>query len=420
MINKLFQQKVKGGALQYTIIFSLLILMSLSLFLMFVRLSSLEAYSSQKQSQLIENNNSAIVILENQSQIFEKQKQRIQLLEDSTYVTDIEISEWGFYDKVKIISGKGMAQLSKIYLFADNINKDKLIPSLYLCGAKKYLAVGGKAYLGNNTYLPGNGIRKSYIGGVGYSRDSLVQGNSFKADKTLPKINEKWDERYRNLKNRVDASSDHTSLSVLKEDSIVVSFNEETLVIRCPDNYCLSDKYLSGNIIITGGKIRIAGANLIHNCIVLADTIVVDKQFKGDFQLFAEDYIEIGELSVLQIPTVLYLNNSEKSDQILVKSQTKFQGEIIIPHLNRNQKEVLVVEEGCKMIGQIYCNGYSSFEGTLFGSLYTTGFMKRSRSGLYENYLVDVCIDSKRLPEEYCGISLINKSDAKVCAEEIY
>jgi hypothetical protein len=146
----------------------------------------------------------------------------------------------------------------------------------------------------------------------------------------------------------------------------------------------------------------------------------VEKQFNGDMQLFAEDYIEIGDSSVLMAPTVLYLNNSVKSDQIVVKSQTKFQGEIILPQHIRDRKEILVIEEGCKMIGQIYCNGYASFDGILFGSLYATGFMKRSRTGLYENYLVDVCIDSKRLPVEYCGISLINKSNAKICTEEIH
>lgn len=420
MINKVFRLKVKGGALQFTIVFSLLILMSLSLFLMFVRLSSLEVYSSQKQSQLVENINSAIVVLENQSQLFYKQKSWIQLLEDSTYVTEIEISEWGFYDKVKIVSRKGLLQLSKMYLFADNIKKDKSVPSLYLSGSKQYLSVGGKAYLGNNTYLPGDGIRKSYINGVGFNRDSLVQGKSFKAGKTLPKLNKIWDERYRNLKKRMNGSSDRSSSVELKQDSVTVSFNDETLVLRCPDNYCLSDKYLSGNIIITGTKIRITGTCRIHQCIILADTIVIEKQFKGDVQLIAEDYIEIGELSVLKVPSMLYLNNSDKSNQIVVKSQTKFQGDIIIPRPMRDQKEILVIEEGCKMIGQIYCNGYSSFDGILFGSFYSTGFMKRSRSGLYENYLTDVCIDSKRLPDEYCGISLIDKSNAKVCTEELY
>ena len=419
-INELLSQKVKGGALQYTIVFSLLILMNLSLFLMYVRLSSLEVYSSQNQSQLAENINSSIVLLENQSQLFDNKNQSIHLLEDTTYTNDIEISEWGFYDKVKISSRRGNQQLSKHFLFADNITKNKSIPSLYFSGANQYLSIGGKAYLGNNTFLPAHGIRKSYASGIGYNRDSLVQGHSFKAAKTLPKLNKTWEERYRNLKNRVDLHSVSVYLKEMNPDSLTNSFNDETVVLRCPDNYSLKDRYLSGNIIITGTKIRIAKTSRIHLCIILADTIIIDNQFRGEIQLFAKNYIELGDSSVLRVPSILYLNNTSNTDQILIKSKTLFQGDVVIPHSIRNSKEILVIEEGCKMVGQVYCNGYSSFEGTLFGSFYTSGFMKRSRNGLYENYLVDVCIDSKRLPEEYCGISLIDKSNEKICAEEIF
>jgi len=418
-INRIFRLKVKGGALQYTILFSLLILMSLSLFLMYVRLSALEVYSSQKQSQLIDNINSSVVLLEHNPNLFDLQKQRIRLLDDSTYINDIEISEWGFYDRVKVVSRKGRQQLSKTFLFADNIKSNKRIPSLYMSGVNQYLSVGGKTYLGNNTFLPAYGIRKSYVNGIGYNRDSLIQGNSYKAAKVLPKLNKGWGSRYRNLKNRIDKFTGK-NIRELKQDSVTVSFNDETLILHCPDNYSLENKYLSGNIILTGSKIHITNTSQIHQCIVFADSIVVEDKFKGDIQLLAEKYIEIGESSVLNIPSILYLNNTNNTDNILIKSQTVFQGDVIVPNPIRESKEILIVAEGCKMIGQIYCNGYASFEGTLFGSFYTNGFMKRSRNGLYENYLVDVCIDSKRLPDEYCGISLIEKSNAKVCAEEIF
>lgn len=420
MANKLFLMKVKGGALQYTIVFSLLILMSLSLFLMYVRLSSLEVYSSQRQSQLIENINSSVVLLENQPKLFDIQEHRIGLLEDTTYVNDIEISEWGFYDRVKITSIRGTQQLSKNFLFTDNITKNKKVPSLYLSGANQYLSVGGKTYLGNNTFLPAYGVRKSYVSGIGYNRDSLIQGDSFKAAKTLPKLNSIWEERYLNLKKRIGLLPGSTNLREIKQDSITVSFNDETLILKYSDNYRLEDTYLNGNIIITGTKIRIANTSQIHRCIVLADTIIVENRFQGEAQLFAKNYLEVGDSCVLKVPSILYLHNKHAADKIQIKSQTIFQGDVIVPFFMGDSNEALAIEEGCRMVGQVYCNGYASFEGVLFGSFYATGFRKRSRNGLYENYLVDVCIDSKRIPEEYGGISLIEKSDAKVCAEEVF
>lgn len=419
-IIRIFRHKIDGGALQYTIVFSLLIVMSLSLFLMFVRITSLEVISSQKQTQLIENINSAILILENKPQMFDKHSYRLHLLDDTTYINNIEISEWGFYSKVKITSKNRHQQLAKVFLFSDNIKGNEPVPSLYFSGPNQYLTVGGKTYLGNNTFLPAHGIRRSYVNGIGYKRDSLIQGKSHRAAKILPSLNKKWEERYKNLKNTIDQYSYPVNFKEVQKDSLIVSFHDEPLLIKFPDHYTFEDMYLDGNIIISGRKIRISKTCQIHNCLFVADTILVDNQFRGNAQLFAKHYLEVGDSSALMMPSILYLDNLKNTNRILIKSNTLVQGDIIVPHPVREPNELLIIEENCKMIGQIYCNGYSSFEGCLFGSFYTKGFIMRNQNGQSENYLLDICIDSQRLPDEYCGISLINKSNGKRCAEEIH
>lgn len=420
VINKIFRYKVAGGALQYTILFSLLIVICLSLFLMYVRLSSLEVISSQQQSQLIENIQSSVILLEEKTSMFEKQSHRLHLLDDTTYLNNIEITEWGLYDIVNITSKKNRHQLSKIFLFTDNIKKQNLLPSLYFSGSNQYLTIGGKTYLGDNTFLPAYGVRKSYVGGIGYNRDSLVQGHSFKAGKTLPLLNKRLEKRYTSVKNKVKEDSNTGVFEEIIKDSLNVSFNDESLVIKCPDRFYLKDKFLNGNIIISGKKIRISNSCQLNHCIIIADTILLDNQFSGEVQLFANNYIEVGDSSTLRMPSILYLDNKKSGDRMLIKSNSRVQADVIIPHAIREQNEILITEEGCNLIGQVYCKGYSSFEGVLFGSFFTNGFIKRSPNGLYENYLLDVCIDSKRLPEEYCGISLINESIEKRCAEEIH
>lgn len=419
-INKVFRFKVDGGALQYTILFSLLIIMSLSLFLMYVRLGSLEVITAQKQTQLIENIHSSIVILENKTSMFDKQSYQLHLINDTTYLNNIEISEWGFYDKVKITSKKGRQLCSKLFLFSDNIKKQDQLPSLYFSGSNQYLTIGGKTYLGDNTFLPAYGVRKSYVGGIGYNRDSLVQGKSFKAAKLLPSLNKRLEERFKNITNKANLTSSPENLKEVIKDSLSISFNDESLVIKCPNNYYFQDKYLNGNIIITGKKIRISNSSQIHNCIIVADSILIDNQFHGEVQLFANNYIEVGDSTMIGMPSVFYLNNKKNTDRILIGPNSRIQGDIIVPHSIHEKNEILTFEEGCELIGQVFCNGYCSFEGILFGSLYTKGFIKRNPYGLYENYLVDVCIDSQRLPEEYCGTSLINKPNGKLCAEEIH
>ncbi len=419
--KNILKKKLRGGVLQYTIAFSLLILMMVSLFLVYTRLCSLEIIQAQRQTQLIENIRSSIVLLENEPALFETSVHHFQITGDSSYTTEVNIHPWGFYDVVNISSVHTQYRLSGIYLFSDDIRKNKLLPSLYLSDPKRYLSVGGKTYLGNNSYLPAYGIRKAYVGGVGYSRESFVQGDAYKAGNTLPALNKKWKERYSQVAYTIEKSENKMNIdNLLQSDTISNSFADTTLVIVCPDNYFLSQHCFEGNIIITGTKITIDYTATLKNCIVFADSIVLGENFTGEGQFMAVNRIETGKSSVLKVPSVLFLNNTKNTDQILLKDSLQVQGEIIVANNISGKKEVLIIEPGCRVMGQVYCNGYCSFQGIVFGSFYTCGFIKRSRNGLYENYLVDVCIDIEKMPAEYNGISLIENSLAKSCNEEVY
>ena len=420
LLNNIYRQKLNAGALQYTIVFSLLILMMLGLFLLYAQISSIEILQSEKQSQIIENIKSSVTILENNQGMFNNSFNQMQLLDNEEYKTKINISEWGLYSIVKIKAMHQQSQLSKIFLFTDNIRENDLSPSLYLSSSKHYLSVGGNTYLGNNTYLPAYGIRKAYVGGVGYERESLVQGKSYKASNTLPEINKTIKEKYFRLKNSANSSLNKTRIEDLKIDTVFNSFDTQSLVVVCPPKYKISNTYFDGNIIITGDNISIENSVSIRNCIVIAKSILIDGKFVGQGQFFAENKIELGESANLKVPSILYLDNQNKEDQIIIKENSTIYGDIIVPNFTKEKQETIIIEAKSKIVGQVYCNGYLSFDATLFGSLFTNGFIKKDRRGLYENYLVNVCIDIDRLPKEYSGVSLIADSKAKTCSEEVY
>ncbi|HBL77427.1 MAG: hypothetical protein A2W90_21340 [Bacteroidetes bacterium GWF2_42_66] len=416
----IYKKRLYGGALQFTIVFSLLGLMMLSLFLVFVRLNALEIFQGQRQTQLIENIRSAIVIMENNPKLFETPSHNFQITNNSSYETEVNIQPWGFYDAVKISSSHTQSRLSGIYLFSDNIRKSNMLPSLYLSDPKRYLSVGGKTYLGNNSYLPAYGVRKAYVGGIGYTRESFVNGNSYKANNELPELNRKWMERYFQVKNIIKGSENRINIDELRSDTLTNSFSSPSLVVACPDDYFLSRHYFEGNIIICGTKLTFDHTVRLKNCIVFADSIVMNEGFTGEGQFMAKNRIETGESSVIKVSSVLFMNNTKSSDQIVLGSSTQFQGEIIVANNTPGGKEALIIESGCQLIGQVYCNGYCTFDGIIFGSLYTRGFIKRDKKGLYENYLVNVCIDIERLPVEYNGISLIDNPLTKNCNEEVF
>ncbi len=385
---------------------------------MHVQLQSLEILQAEKQSQLIENIQSAVTVLENSPGMFNYPSPSFNIDGASMDTTKVNVSPWGVYDVAQISSSHRNLCLTKIFLFSDNIRENKLLPSLYL-SSKRYLSIGGKTYLGGNTYLPVRGIRKVNIGGIGYTREKLVFGDTYKSGSILPGLNIKWEGRYDLLEAIITKSTNKIQLEELKNDSISNSFSEQTQVIVCPAVRSVSNYYFEGNIILTGSKITFSNTTQLHNCIVYADTIIIKENFKGESQFFARNQIEIGTASVLKAPSVLYLNNSKKSDQIRLNSFSQFQGDIIIPNKS-SEKESLIIEPNCHIIGQVYCNSYCTFAGTLFGSFYCYGFLEHNARGLYENYLIDVCIDVDRMPKEYSGISLIELPKAKSCNEELF
>ncbi len=411
--------KIKGGALQFTVVFALLTIMMLMLFLLFTRLGNLEIFQAQRQSQLISNIQSAICVLENAPELFTKNSFNLQILEEEGYSTKINISPWGLYDIVSVSSQHGRATLNKVFLFTDNIQRNESVPSLYLSSPNKYLSVGGKTYLGKNCYLPVHGIRKAYVGGIGYYRDSLTFGRVFVADNKLPEINHELNKRYNQIESLTKNSANRMDIAKLGNDTIRNSFTEEPLVVVCPDNFFISHRHFSGNIVITGTSFTIDNTVSIDNCIICADVINIGTHFKGNAQIFAGKSLTIESMVELTYPSIIYLDN-KNSEQINVGDSLFLRGDIIIPNKTDNVNELLKTGVGTQVVGQIYCNGDCLFQGALFGSLYTRGFIFRDRRGTYQNYLIDVCIDIARMPREYSSISLTKLPSQKSCIDELY
>lgn len=411
--------KIKGGALQFTVVFSLLTIMMLMLFLSFTKLGNLEIFQAQRQSQLISNIQSVVCVLENAPDLFSENSFSLPILDEEGYSTEINISPWGFYDIVSVSSLHGRVSLNKVFLFADNIQKNESIPSLYLSSPNRYLSVGGKTYLGKNCYLPVHGIRKAYVGGIGYYRDSLTFGRVFVADNKLPEVNRRLNERYNLVKALAMNSANKVDITDLSDDTIRNSFTKEPLVVVCPDDFFISHRHFSGNIVITGTSFTIDNTVSIDNCIICADIINVGTGFTGNAQFFADKSLTVESMARLTYPSILYLDNTN-AELIHIGDSLRLHGDIIIPNYTDNANEVLKTGVGSQIAGQIYCNGFSLFQGALFGSLYTRGFIFRDRRGNYQNYLVDVCIDIARLPREYNGISLTNVPSPKSCIDELY
>lgn len=419
--NKYYLMKYKAGALQFTIAFALLVMMVLLSFLLFNQVKGSEIVYLQINQGLARDIDSSVLIMEESPLLFENEPSEVCLNRD-IFIDSVHVAvkNWGFYHCVSFIERHRQFAKEKSFLFTDDIRRNKLRPSLYLADQYKYLSIGGKTYLGTDTYLPAYGIRKAYLDGIGYYRDSLVQGVSHAALPNLPALDERLKNKYEKMMNGISKKDSIVLLESITSDTINNSFAKKRLVIRCPENSVLENMHFTGHIVLFGTSLKIKNTVTLENCVVLVQTLDIEKRFCGSGQFIAGNSLNIGDSCQFYSPTVLNADGNESSEGIHLGSGCFLSGDIIQPSRTSLNTEVLTLGEHTKMIGQVYCNGIVSFQGTLFGSMFCRGFMFRTPRGVFSNYLLNSCIDYSRLPKEFGGVSLTSEKNGKKCLLEVF
>lgn len=419
--NSILLRKVKAGALQFTIAFALLVLMIMISFLLFNQLKGSEVVYIQINQGLSRDIDSAVLIMEESPAYFEKGSSEICLNRDF-FIDSVHVmvKDWACFQYVSFQERHYQFCKQKGFLFTDNIHRNKLRPSLYLSDPNKYLSVGGKTYLGANTYLPGFGVRKAYLDGVGFYRDSLVQGKANRSLPNLPDLNNDLKDKFKKDSDGISSLDSIIDLVSIKADTIENSFLNKRLVIKCPNGVVIENLYVRGNIILLGTEMEIKNSVTLENCIVLAQSITIEKRFCGSAQFISQNSINAGDSCKFFSPSVLYQDGDENCEGIHLGSACYVTGDIIQPSNTLANAEALTIGENTKIIGQVYCNGLVSFKGTLFGSMFCNGFMLRTPRGVFSNYLIDVCIDYDRLPKQYAGVSLTSEKNGKKCMLEVF
>lgn len=414
--------KVKAGALQFTIAFSLLVLMLVLSFLVFHELKGKELTNMRMHTRLMTDIRSAVLVMEESPQLFSQDSASFYLaapaFSDSVGVT---VKEWGLYHLVRLQSRFRHISRKKNFLFTDDIRKNKLRPSLYFSDPHRYLSLGGKTFLGNDSWLPAYGVRKAYVNGIGYYRDSLVHGRSHQAEDKLPALQEKLNDQYSRLLAGITGPDSIVDLAAISPaDTVFNSFSNKRLIIRCPEEAVLEKITFRGNIVLWGKQIEIRNTVRIKTCLILAESVKIEDKFSGSGQFIAREVISAGDSCVFDAPTLFYAQSGSPAAGIHLGEGCLFRGDIILPQPHSEGTESLTVGEGTKMTGQVYCNGIVSLKGTLFGSLFCKGFVHRTTNGIYNNYLLNVCIDYGRLPKEYGGVTLTEKENGKKCMLEVF
>lgn len=411
-------RKIKAGALQYALVVSVLIALTIFAFISLVYLQQQLTVKNDFYKEAIENVQTGFDYIAINDIPYNELKEH-SFTDNAQEITTLLKKHWGVFDLGIVTSKVKNEVVEKIALLGNNNSKRQ---ALYLEETNKPLVVVGSTKITGNVSLPKQGVKTGNISGVSYYGNQLIYGNTQRSTTTLPKI-----ENIDYIKNVLKQNYVNDSIIYFElEDNFKKNqkFTEPTAVYQANGTIVLRDVSLQGNIIIhSRTTIKIESSATLKDVILIAPTIEISNNVVGNFQCFASKKIIIGKNCNLNYPSALVVINEEKqkSNQdlkeevsIFINEKTTIKGIVIFNKTalqnSTNFKPQIVISKNTEVAGEVYCSENIELLGSVLGSVYTQNFITKQLGSVYVNHIYNGTINSKKLPEQYCGLAIGNSN----------
>lgn len=404
-----FNWKIHSGALQFTILISIVIVCLLSVF-------SLLAYSHLKLNSRITESIRILELSRNginyalsnnlaydtPTNVYFESKEQFQVLR----------SHWGIYDCINSSASNKHYKNESIALIGGKYSNGDMRPALKLENTRSSLKLNNTARIYGDIYMSKEGVVKGAVRNNYYSGGQLLYGNLIN-DPSIPKME----------KTKIDylisiSTAGSSSVPFQNRESLNVSFASTPHILFQEDPIHILKGSYSGNIIIKStSSIRISAFAKAKNILLIAPQIIIDDNFSGTLQAIATENITVGENVRLTYPSALLnLKLNELSDDyeltrslISLGNQSVVQGSIICLDLLNNKKSeshpAVSIAEKALVQGEIYSHKSIELRGLVEGSVYSHAFLANRDGTLYQNSIFEGVINSSELPNTFCGIS---------------
>ena len=216
--------------------------------------------------------------------------------------------------------------------------------------------------------------------------------------------------------------------SLLLVDSVAAvnrfSFQQQASLLYEGNELQLHDSYSGQLFIYADSLVEIDATAELHDVIVHAPVIKIEKGFRGSGQFFASDSLVVGENCELQYPSVLGAYNNEKEAFVGIMKGTSISGMLFCQASlkKRTFATHLFMDEGVELQGELYA-GDANLEMrsvVVKGSTYCDRFVLHTRSSVYENHLIDVQLNREALPAPFVASELHQLPGEKTIAKWLY
>lgn len=401
---------IKASALYIVIVISLVIAVLCSSLIITAYYYRAEYQKKFRYDQLKSNLESGINILLTTSDSTYNREKIFSLFNQDNDTVSLQKITWGIYDVCIARSFIQQDTLYKTFAVANPIDSSKWA-ALYIIDEDRPISVSGKTTIHGNAYVPKAGIQQAYVDNKAYTGDKrIVIGHKYLSAKKLPSLDDKRLKAlnpYFTAKGDVFPDNDSIQRSFLKPTK-VFDFQKEVQII--------SHTLLKGNIILhSDTTLTIDSTTRLENVLVFAKTIIVKSGFAGNCQLFATDSVSVGRNCRFDYPScmgVIRYNavKSKSQAKVSIGENSIVNGQIFsYDGSPDNLKPLINIGKKDTVRGQVYSQGILQFNDktVVHGSVFTSNFLYKSVFTLYENYLINVTLDSKELSAYYLSSEAI-------------
>ncbi|CAL2079790.1 hypothetical protein [Tenacibaculum sp. 190524A02b] len=403
--------KLKAGALQYVLIISVIIAITLLAFMSFMYVQRQLSIKHDAYKEAIYNVNNGFDYLKFHSINYNETINK-QFSNNPKESTSLQKKAWGLFDIVTITSKINNDFFQKVALMAWKTKNEK---SIYLQDNNTPLVLVGKTKIVGDAYLPKQGVKSGNIAGNSFYGRTLIFGRELKSNSILPKLNNL--NQIKEIYNSSYTNNSSERFELEEEATIIRSFKDPTFLYEGGGTILLQYLNLKGNIIIQSNtKIKVHSSAKLNDIILIAPEIEILKGVTGNFQAFASKNIIIEENCKLNYPSSLTLYSTvddKKEYKITIAKNTEIKGTIVYLTKDKEKtsyKPQIKLSEEATIVGEIYSEGNVELLGNVTGSVTTKNFLTGQFGSIYINHIYNGSINVKDLPKQYVGLALNPKT----------
>lgn len=408
--------KLKGGALYIAVLISILIGITLSLFILFANYNQRNMTVFAQESQLYFNLKSGFQLA--QSAYFSKE-QNDRWIKNQENDDSIKIKKlnWGAYLLICTQTKNRHHSLSQSGLFGTYMTADT---GLMVSDNSRPVGLSGSISFKSNCYLPRAGIKPAYIEGQSYlssSNNAIFIKNS---PHQAPQINPHFLQGLEEEQNGLNMSSDSVVAEIT--DTYVQSFDKKTVVCQTNSSR-LSHLHLKNNIKLVCTDVEIDSSCHFENILLICNKARFKSGFKGQLHVIASDSISMETNCEFTYPSSLVLLAEDKNESsfryIQFNKDCKFSGGVLAINkhqgVNSTQKVFVQLGSGVEINGLIYSSDYIHVEGVLNASVFANKLLLKTPSAVYENHILACDINPKKYAQVMSVPLIFNQGVKLTC-----